>query len=667
MGIKNVYQIREISTLSFNERVLQEAEDPRNPLLERLKFLGIFSSNMDEFFKVRVASMHRMIELGKKRMADVLEVVAEEAKDLDERFQAAYGDIISALAEQGVRILTQKEIDEHTTDLHNWLQEYFHEMVLPSLVPIILCDERPMPQLTDGALYFGVKMWGKKPRYAILEVPSTLPRFVVLPNGNIMYTDDVIRHSLDEIFYIFEYERIEAFEFKISRDAELDIDNDFSEGYVRKMQKVLRQRKGGRPTRLVYDAEMPSGLLKWLRKELHVGLDDTIIAGGRYHNMRDLMRFPVRRPDLSFEKLELVKHPLLDGIRTPMLDIIQRQDLLITYPYQSFDHLIRLLREAAIDPKVEAIKMTLYRAASPSRIVNALINAARNGKKVTVSIELQARFDEENNIRISERLQEEGARVVYGLPPLKVHGKLLLIQREGQLFAGLSTGNFNEVTGDLYVDSLLLTADRRLTNEVDDIFSFFDQATGIRALTPPKFRHLMVSPFNTRKALGRFIAREIAKGPQGRIFLKTNHLTDAKIITKLQEAADAGVRIDLVVRTTYAMLPHENIRAISILDRFLEHQRAYIFGHGADRAVFMSSADLMERNIDWRVEVAFPIYDPVLQQQVCDMMALQISDTCKARELDQRQTNRYVGKGDDAQRAQIRTHQYLHRLAEGLD
>ncbi len=665
MGIKNIYQIREISTLSFNERVLQEAEDPRNPLLERLKFLGIFSSNMDEFFKVRVASMHRMIELGKRRMADVLEVVAEEAKDLDERFQAAYAAIISALGDQGVRVLTQKEIDEHSPELHGWLQEYFHEMVLPSLVPVILCDERPMPQLTDGALYFGVKMWGKKPRYAILELPSTLPRFVALPNGNIMYIDDVIRHSLDEVFYIFEYERIEAFEFKISRDAELDIDNDFSEGYVRKMQKVLRQRKGGRPTRLVYDAEMPSGLLKWLKKELNVGPDDTVIAGGRYHNMRDLMRFPVRRPDLCFEELEQAKHPVLDGKRIPMLDIIRKQDLLITYPYQSFDHLIRLLREAAIDPKVEAIKMTLYRAASPSRIVNALINAARNGKKVTVSIELQARFDEENNIRISERLQEEGAHVVYGLPPLKVHGKLLLIQREGSLYAGLSTGNFNEVTGDLYVDSLLLTADRRLTNEVDDIFSFFDQATGIRALTPPKFKHLMVSPFNTRKTLSRLIARETAKGAEGRIFVKTNHLTDAKIIAKLQEAADAGVKIDLVVRTTYAVLPHKNIRAISILDRFLEHQRAYVFGKGTDQVVYMSSADLMERNIDWRVEVAFPIYDPALRRQVLDMMAIQAADNFKARELDQMQTNRYIDGEGEKHRAQSETHRYFLQLANG--
>jgi polyphosphate kinase len=644
--------------------VLQEAEDPRNPLMERLKFLGIFSSNMDEFFKVRVASMHRLIELGKRRIADVLEVVGEKSQELDDRFQTAYETITEALAEHGVKLLTQEDIDNHHPEMHAWLQEYFQENVLPALVPIILDDNHPFPQLTDGALYFGVKMWGKEPRYAILELPAAVPRFVELPNRNIMYVDDVIRHSLDEIFYIFKYDRIGAYEFKISRDAELDIDNDFSEGYVRKMQKVLRQRKGGRPTRLVHDEEMPSGLLKRLRKELHIGEDDTVIAGGRYHNMKDLMRFPARRLDLSFEELEVVKHPVLDRGRAPMLDTILKGDLMVTYPYQSFDHVIRLLREAAIDPKVEEIKMTVYRAANSSRVVNALINAARNGKKVTVSVELQARFDEEHNIRIAEQLVSEGAHVTYGAPPLKVHSKLMLITRAGVRFAGLSTGNFNEDTSKLYVDSLLLTADKRLTTEVAEAFSFFDQTASMRVLGPPRFRHLLVSPFNSRKTINRLIARETAKKKKGYIFLKINHLTDEKIIARLREAADAGVKTDLIVRTTCAMTPHDNIRAISILDRNLEHQRVYIFGSGPDRVVYMSSADMMERNLDWRVEVAFPIYDPVLQQQVVDMMALQIQDNCKARILDRMQNNQYLPVGEELHRAQYDTHRYLLDLAD---
>lgn len=656
--MKNLHQIREVSTLSFNERVLQEAEDPRNPLLERLKFLGIFSSNMDEFFKVRVASIHRRIELGKKGMKEVLEVLSTKSQELEERFQAAYADITEGLSREGVRILTEQDIDLQPPEIANWLREYFQTEVQPHLVPIILRKGLPFPELTDGALYFGIKMWAEHSRYAILELPPQLPRFVQLPNGDMMYLDDVIRYSLNELFYIFQYDRIDAYEFKISRDAELDMDNDFSEGYVRKMERVLRQRKGGRPTRLVYDAAIPPGLLEIFLKELKVGKNDTLIAGGRYHNMKDLMRFPSRRADLVFEKQEPAGHPVLSDDRTPILDILTKRDLLVTYPYQSFDHVVRVLREAAIDPQVTSIKTTLYRAARTSQIVNALVNAARNGKHVYVSIELMARFDEENNIRISERLQEVGANVTFGVPPMKVHSKLILIERGAMKFACLSTGNFNETTGKLYVDSALLTSDKRLTAEVARVFDFLDQASRMRTMTPPRFRHLMVSPFNTRRMFKKYLAREKAKGPEGYVFMKVNHLTDDKIIEQIVDAADAGVRMDLIVRTTYAMLPHRNIRAISILDRYLEHQRVYMFGKGADRVVYMSSSDLMERNLDWRVEVAFPIYDKKLKKEMSEIMALQIEDTHKARTLDATQSNQYVGGGRNGHRAQYETYRY---------
>ena len=662
--MKSLYQIREVSTLSFNERVLQEAEDTRNPLMERLKFLGIFSSNMDEFFKVRVASIHRRIELGKKNLVAVLEMVAAKTRELDERFQAAYANITSALAHEGIKILTEQDIDGSPDGLAAWLGKYFRRSVLPSLVPIIIHRGQPFPQLTDGALYFGVKMWGEDPHYAILEIPSRLPRFVELPNGNIMYVDDVIRYSLNDVFYIFDHDAIDAYEFKISRDAELDIDNDFSESYVRKMERELQHRKGGRPTRLVYDANMASDLLRLLRHGMNISEGDTMIAGGRCHNMKDLMRFPSRRLDLAWERIEPAKHPVLDRGRTPMLDIIRNRDLLITYPHQSFDHIIRLLREAAIDPKVEDIKMTLYRVADPSQVVNALINAARNGKQVFVSIELQARFDEENNIQIAEKLSEAGVTVVFGVPPMKVHSKLLLIQREGAHFAGLATGNFNEVTGRLYVDSALLTFDRRLTAEVAEVFDLLERASRMRMLKAPKFKHLLVSPYNTRKVIMKLLSREQAKGEDGYVFLKVNHLTDSKLKKKIRQAADAGVKMDLVVRTTYALRPHRNIRAISILDRYLEHQRIYIFGKGEDRRVFMSSADLMERNLEWRIEAAFPIYDEQLQQEVVDMMALQVADTYKARVLDETQSNQYVGDGTGTSRAQYDTHRYLEELYE---
>ncbi|MDQ1255989.1 MAG: polyphosphate kinase [Candidatus Hydrogenedentes bacterium] len=660
--MKNMYRVREVSTLSFNERVLQEAEDTRNPLMERLKFLGIFSSNMDEFFKVRVASVQRRIELGKTRMVPVLDALSQKARELDERFLAAYETIKSGLAAEGIRIFDEADLAQPPAELAAWLDEYFHHRVLPRLVPIILPEGRPFPQLTDGALYFGVKMSGAKPRYAILEIPSDLPRFVDLPNGNIMYIDDVIRHSLNDVFYIFEYERIEAFEFKISRDAQLDIDNDFSEGHVRKMERVLKQRKGGRPTRLVHDAAIPKDLLSVLVKGLRIGEDDTVIAGGRYHNMKDLMRFPARRPDLSFEKMPPAKHPVLDTERRPMLDTIGARDLLLTYPYQSFDHVIRLLREAAIDPDVQSIKMTLYRAAQPSQVVNALVNAMRNGKQVFVSIELQARFDEKNNIEIAQRLTEEGAMVAFGVPSMKVHSKLLLIQRRGRLYAGLSTGNFNESTGNLYVDSMLFTVDKRLTAEVERVFGYLENVARMRVTEAPKFKHLLVSPFNARKVFMRELSLEAAKGSNGYVFIKVNHLTDTGIVSKIQEVADQGVQMDLVVRTTYGVPPHTNIRPISILDRYLEHQRVYIFGKEDDRRVYMSSADLMERNLDWRVEVAFPIYDADLKRLVYDTMALQVTDTHKARLLDESQSNFYVGEGKGRLRAQYATHRYFATL-----
>ncbi|HOH29131.1 MAG TPA: polyphosphate kinase 1 [Candidatus Hydrogenedentes bacterium] len=657
--MKNIAQIREISVLSFNERVLQEAEDPLNPLLERLKFLGIFSSNMDEFFKVRVASVQRRIEMGKKSMVAVLDHMNEKARELDRRFQEAYENIIASLDGEGIRLIDEEQLAREKAPVKAWVNDYFRDTVLPSLVPIIIRDGLPFPQLTDGAVYFAVMMWGSAFSYALLELPSALARFVELPNGCIMYVDDVIRFALHEIFYIFNYESIGAYEFKISRDAELDMDNDFSEGYVRKMEKVLLQRKGGRPTRFVYDNQMPAELLNLLKKSLRLGLSDTAIGGGRYHNMRDLMRFPGKRKDLVFEPMEPHDHPVLDGERKPMLDIMADQDVLLTYPYQSFDHVIRLLREAAIDPEVQEIKTTVYRLADHSQIINALLNAARNGKKVTAVIELQARFDEQRNISNSARLQEVGATVLYGVPPMKVHAKLVLINRAGKWFSALSTGNLNETTARLYVDSMLFTGRKRIASDVAAVFDYFEYTPASRTLALPKFKHLLVSPFNMRKEFCRLIAEETRKGKEGRILFKTNHLTDSDIIKRLYEAAAAGVAVDLVVRTTCAIIPGGNIRAISILDRFLEHQRIYAFGCGDEARVFMSSSDLMERNLDWRVEAAFPIYDPDIKRQVLDMVGIQIEDNCKARILDEVQQNTYVRGRRGGRRAQYATYAYF--------
>jgi len=675
--MKHLYQIREISTLSFNERVLQEAEDRRNPLQERLRFLGIFSSNMDEFFKVRVAGIKRMIEMGRPAMREVLRVVNEKSLQLDERFRRAYQEVTTGMAQEGVAILNERDLEAHSTDLVPWVRDYFQDKVLPHLVPIIMNRKLRFPQVRDGALYFALALRGAKTRFAILEIPSSIPRFVQLPNNNIMYLDDVIRYNLDELFYIFEYDRIEAYEFKISRDAELDIDNDFTEDYLLKMERVLEQRKVGRLTRLVYDASIPEQLLDILKRELGLGDQDPLLGGGRYHNMKDLMDFPVLNPSLCFEPMDPVKHPVLDRAgRVPMLDVAVDQDVLLTYPYQSFSHVIRLLRESAIDPSVTAIKMTMYRAAKGSQVVNALMNAAQNGKRVTVCIELQARFDEENNIRIAERLREAGATVFYGFPNFKTHSKLMLIARGDKRFAGLSTGNYNEKTSELYVDSWMLTAHQGIAAEVDQVF----EQLRVQRLKPEppsfRFRHLLVSPFNTRKVMLRQISQEMEKGKKGYILFKVNHLTDERIVKRLMEAADAGVSMDLIVRTTYGLTPHKNMRAISILDRYLEHQRAYIFGRGSDQRVFMSSADLMQRNLDSRVEVGFPIYDPKLRKQVADMMTIQVDDNYKARYLDETQSNPYVGDAPNVPRArraadatperivraQYDTHAYLRNL-----
>ena len=411
---------------------------------------------------------------------------------------------------------------------------------------------------------------------------------------------------------------------------------------------------------------MPAELLNLLKKSLRLGLSDTVLGGGRYHNMRDLMRFPGKHKDLVFEPMAPHDHPVLDGERRPMLDIMEGQDVLLTYPYQSFDPVIRLLREAAIDPEVREIKATVYRVADHSQIVNALLNAANNGKKVTAVIELQARFDEQRNISASARLHEVGATVLYGVPPMKVHAKLLLVNRGGKLFSAVSTGNLNETTARLYVDSMLFTGRKRITSDVAAVFDYFENTSANRTLALPKFKHLLVSPFNMRKEFSRLITEETRKGKEGHILFKTNHLTDSDLIKRLYDAAEAGVQVDLIVRTTCAIIPGENIRAISILDRFLEHQRIYVFGRGEDARIFMSSSDLMERNLDWRVEAAFPVYDPDIKRQVLDMVGMQIEDNCKARILDEQQQNAYVRGRRGGRRAQYATYAYFGQIGDRL-
>ena len=582
---------------------------------------------------------------------------------MDKRFNVTYEKVFKELRKQGVRLLSFEELMGQAEESLDWLAEHFHSEILPSLVPLIIDERRIFPQLDDNVPYLAVKMYGENPRYSILKIPTTLPRFVELLDGAIVYIDDVIRFYLDEIFHIFDYESAEAYEFKIVRDAELDMDNDFSADYVRRMEEELEQRKGGRPTRLVYDEAIPPVMLQILIKELGFGRDDTLVGGSRYHNMMDLIDFPNRRPDLSYTPDPVAPHPQLEQLKTPAMGVIEERDVLVNYPYQSFDNLIKLLRESAIDPDVSEIKITIYRLAAQSQVVNALINAARNGKSVVVSIELQARFDEERNILYADRLIESGATVLYGLPPMKVHGKFLFIRRNNKSFAGISTGNFNEDTSRVYVDSLVLTSDERITKEVDKVFDFLEKAARIRLVDPPKFKHLLVSPFNLRKRFESLIAEEKAKGENGYILIKINHLTDKRIIRKLCKAADAGVKIDLIVRTTHAMASHRNVRAISLVGRYLEHQRVYVFGQGDEQKVFLGSADWMERNLDWRLEMVFPIYAKYIRKEIMILLKAQLKDNCKARILEETQSNNYTSRNGRKVDAQKQAVVYYMQLA----
>lgn len=652
---------RELSWLAFNERVLQEAEDPTVPLIERMKFLGIYSNNRDEFFRVRVATLKRLVKHPKKaielagespqRLLDKIQTAVIAQQD---KFERIYQLILKELNKNNIAILNEKQLNSKQ---RGFVTDYFREKVMPSLFPIILDNNLPFPYLKDRSGYLVIKLGfankNKKSKYAVLEIPTdSLSRFVVLPKEQdrhyIILLDDVIRFNLDHIFSNFEYDFIEAFNIKLTRDAEIDIDNDLSKSFVEKISKGLKERKKGQPVRLVYDETISPDLLNFIMKKIKFKKDDHPIPGGRYHNFKDFISFPnIGAAELHYKKITPLKHPDLKDQPT-LFKIIRKKDILITYPYQSFDHLIDLLREASIDPKVKQIKITLYRVAKNSNIVMALINALKNGKQVTAVVELQARFDEEANIYWSNKLQEEGAKVIYGVPGLKVHSKMFTISRkEGAeivTYAHIGTGNFNGDTSRIYTDHSLLTANTQLTEEVEKVFTFYSDnfKTGT-------YKHLLVSPFFMRKELVKLINIEIRnakKKKEAFIFLKLNNLVDTGMIKKLYEASSAGVKLKLIIRGTCSLVAgvkglSENIEAISIIDKFLEHSRMFIFCNGGKEKYFLSSADWMTRNLDHRSEVAVPIYDKTIQQQLKEIMETLWKDNTKARILGNKQNNKY--------------------------
>ena len=651
---------RELSWLSFNERVLQESIDASNPLIERMRFLGIYSNNMDEFFRVRVASVRRLIIL-KQRKIDgfnagpeaLLKEIRKRVLEQQQLFELSYQKLLVELEANNVIIAREETLNEHEKEFVN---NFFRETVRPAIFPIMLSSKRPLPQLQDKDIYLAIKMISydkTKVKYAMIAIPKLSSRFVIIPTSNnknkLMLIDDIIRLNLSEIFNIFNFDLITAYTFKITRDAELDVDDDISKSFIEKMRDSIELRKLGETVRFVYDSSMPIDLLRYLMSSLKLEAGENIIPGGRYHNFKDFINFPdFDKKEFVFPEKKPVSHPAFAN-NSPMLKTIIEQDVLLTFPFQTFQHILDVLREAAIDPKVLSVKINLYRVAPESQIINALISAARNGKKVTVIIELKARFDESNNIRWSNLLEENGVIVLFGVPNLKVHSKLFIIKRKNgsktELIAHVGTGNFHEKTSNIYTDCSLLTANPLITKEVEKIFKIFKNN-----LDRSIFRELFVSPFNTRRKITALIDDEIEnanKGKEAYIYIKLNNLVDAPIIKKLYEASQAGVKIKCIIRGICAMVPgikglSENIEVRSIVGRYLEHSRILIFANGGHEKYFLSSADWMERNIDKRIEVTAPIFDKKIQKDLKFMIEAGLKDNQKARIIDANQKNKKI-------------------------
>ncbi len=654
---------RELSWLSFNERVLQEAMDEDVPLIERIRFLGIYSNNMDEFYRVRVANLKRLINSGTKKVEGfkggpeelynhVRAVVLKQSR----LFESTYENLKKELEKENIF-----HFDEHSINDTNKtkLNALFQDEIVHEIVPILIDKNAVFPRLRDKAIYLAVRMESdkrQKVRMALIEIPQSLPRFYSIEQQHhkgVILIDDIIRLHLKDLFSIFSFDAIHAYTFKFTRDAELNLDDDVSLSFFEKMEKSVKQRKKGDPVRMVYDHKMPEDLLELLQKKLNLVVGSNLIPGGKYHNFKDFMRFPAfGKADLLFPVHQPAGHPLLQN-KGSIIKQILKQDILLHFPYQRFDHVVDLLRESAIDPKVKAIKINVYRVAPRSQVMNALINAVRNGKEVLVMLELQARFDEENNLYWTEKLKEEGAKVVHGYQGLKIHSKLIQIEREAdkkvQLISYIGTGNFNERTSGIYTDLGYITTHQKIGQEVGNVFKMMENS-----LHPFRFQWLHVSPVNMRQKLMKWIQNEIQHAKAGRnanIQLKINNLVDAKLIAKLYEASNAGVQIQLIVRGVCCLIPgqkgkSENIEAISIVGRFLEHSRFGIFHNNGEENFFISSADWMERNLDKRIEVGVPIVDKTIQAQLKELFRLQWSDTVKARVLNKKQDNTYR-KSDD--------------------
>ena len=682
------YVNRELSWLAFNGRVLQEAQNPDVPLFERLNFLAIFSSNLDEFFRVRVASLRSLLRLKKKKRkkldfdpAGLLQEIHAVVTAQQETFGRIFREeLVPDLARCGISLIDERRLNEAQEVA---LRRFFQDEIQPHLHPVLIERAGETPFLKNKGLYLVTELWDRagvislsalEVNYALVEIPSPpLPRFIEVPgeesSHQVLFLDDVIRHFLPALYPAYDVGA--SYAVKLSRDADLHLEDEFSGNLKEMIAKSLARRETNVPTRFLYDLRMPQATLVFLKERLALE-DEDLVEGGRYHNLNDFFSFPRCGPEeLAYEPLPPLPHPDLE--RAPsMREAMDEKDWLLSFPYQKYDYVIRFLDEAAEDPDVEEIWMTLYRVSRDSAIAHALLKAAENGKRVTVFLEVKARFDEQANLDWAARMEAAGVQVIYSMPGLKVHTKLALVaRREGdaqRFYAYLGTGNFNEKTARLYADHGLLTADPRLAEEARRIFAFLAEE-----VEEPTFEHLLVAPFHLRKAFNRLIDFEIEQARAGKeawILAKMNSLEDRKIITRLYEASRAGVRVRLIVRGVCCLMPgvpdqSETIEVTSIVDRFLEHARVYVFYHGGEEPLYLASADWMRRNLSRRVEVAFPLYDPDLRRELRTLLDLQQTDNTKARHIDAEQQNAYVRNGNGhSVRAQIDTYRYFKEKAE---
>lgn len=661
------FRSKEESWLSFNLRVLDEANSPNVPLIERLRFLGIYSNNLDEFFRVRIATLRRLVLLGAKykelNIPNPSKTLKKSTKiliDASGKYNEIYFKVVDELKKEGIMLINNDEIPE---ELKSWVFSYYQKKIKPYIMPIIIKKNSHLFGLKDILMYLAVRLSKKSNKgrslYALLEIPQFSSRFITLPDFNdkklVMYIDDIIRFALPDIFNSSVYDKYEAFAVKFTRDAEIELDNDITESIFEKISEGLKARDEGKPIRINYDSAMPKRMLRVFQEKLNLPREDSLYPGARYHNRKDLINFPsFNKKGLCFDDFEASRHSYLNQTSTSFIQKIKKSDILLHFPYHPFDHFLDFLREVSIDPLVKSIKITQYRIAKNSAVARALINAVRNGKRVQVVVEPRARFDEKANIAWANEYQSAGINVGLGVPGLKVHAKLCLISRNEagniRYYSALSTGNFNESTADKYTDHMLFTANQEIGKDVEKSFRYFHNN-----FKPPKLRHLVASPFTLRPKIRELIAQEIKNAKKGKkacIKIKINNLSDEEIISDLYNASKNGVKIKIIARSMFSLVLDDgqdyckNIEAISIVDRFLEHTRFVIFNNDDNPLVYISSADFLPRNFDGRYEIMSPIYEKKLQKQIIDYFKFQWNDSVKARRLDLNLTNTFRGAND---------------------